>query len=94
MSRHSARQLGRRLMGLASVLFAWMVIHAPSVAEACSVCTAGREDENAAAFLISTIFMSLLPLIALGTLLFVLWRRIQKIEAETQASRSPDEVIG
>jgi len=58
------------------------VIQAPNVARACAVCTSGREDENNAAFLISTIFLSVLPLAALGTLVFVLWRRIRKLEAE------------
>ena len=86
--------VGRAGVGVVAALVAFFVVQMPRVAAACSVCSAGRDEENAAAFLISTIFMSLLPLIALGTLLFVLWRRIQKIEAETQASRSPDEVIG
>jgi hypothetical protein len=54
---------------------------------ACSVCTAGRDEENAAAFLISTIGMSLLPLIVIGSIVFVLWRRIQRFEAKRQAPR-------
>jgi len=61
-------------------------VQLPVVAQACSVCSAGRDEENAAAFLLSTIFMSLLPLIAIGTLVYVLWRRIQKLEAETAIS--------
>ena len=60
------------------VVFA--LVGAPRLALACAVCSAGREDENQTAFLISTIFMSLLPLAALGTLVFVLWRRFQKLE--------------
>ena len=76
----------RMLSGIFVAALAWLIVHGPSVAEACSVCTAGRDEENAAAFLLSTIFMSLLPLIAIGTLVYVLWRRIQKLEAETLAS--------
>ena len=49
------------------------------------MCTAGRDEENQAAFLWSTLFMSLLPLITIGTLVFVIWRRYQKLEAETAA---------
>ena len=73
----------RRLSGVLTVALTWLIVQLPTVAQACSVCTAGRDEENAAAFLLSTIFMSLLPLIAIGTLVYVLWRRIQKLEAET-----------
>ncbi len=60
-------------------------VFSPGVASACSVCTAGREEENQLAFLLSTIFMSLLPLIVIGTLVFVLWRRIRRLEEEESA---------
>jgi hypothetical protein len=70
-----------------AALLAWLIVLAPSIAGACSVCTAGREEENAAAFLITTIFMSALPLIAIGTLVYVLWRRIQKLEAEAASTK-------
>ncbi|MBY0398707.1 hypothetical protein K2X89_00290 [Myxococcota bacterium] len=56
---------------------------APRLASACAVCTSGRDDESNTAFLISTIFLSLLPLAALGTLVFVLWRRIRRLESES-----------
>lgn len=63
---------------------AMLLVHLPSLASACAVCTAGRDEENAFAFLMTTIFMSLMPLIAVGTLIFVLWRRIQRLEAERE----------
>jgi len=62
----------------------------PVVASACSVCTAGRDEENQLAFLLSTIFMSLLPLIVIGTFVFVLWRRIRKLEREASARPADD----
>ncbi len=74
----------RRNLGL-SALVAWVIVQSPRVAEACAVCTAGRDEENQAAFLWSTLFMSLLPLISIGTLVFVIRRRYQKLEAETAA---------
>lgn len=78
---------GRRLGIL--VGGAWLALAAaPSLAQACAVCTAGRDEENALAFLLSTIGMSLMPLLALGTLVFVLWRRIQKLEAEDRAAQT------
>ncbi len=74
-----------RLGLLATAMITWWVLSLPSVVEACSVCTAGRDEENAAAFLLTTIFMSILPLAALGTLIFVIWRRIQKLENEADS---------
>lgn len=66
------------------------IVASPRVALACAVCSAGREDESNTAFLISTIFLSLLPLGALGTLVFVLWRRFQKLEqSDLGSARSP-----
>ena len=70
---------------------AWltMIVYSPSIAQACSVCTAGRDEENQLAFLLSTIGMSLMPLIAIGTLVFVLWRRIKKLEAASEVVETP-----
>jgi hypothetical protein len=65
------------------MMIAWAIVQSPRVATACAVCTAGRDEENQAAFLWSTLFMSLLPLMAIGTLVFVIRRRYKKLEAET-----------
>lgn len=70
------------LRGLLAGALVTSVLATPRLAEACAVCTAGREEENQLAYLLTTIFMSLLPLLAVGTLIFVLWRRIRKLEAE------------
>jgi heme/copper-type cytochrome/quinol oxidase subunit 2 len=75
-------------------LAAWVVVQVPSVAAACSVCTAGRDDENAAAFLISTIFMSLTPLIVIGGIIYLLVHRVRKFEAERQARRDAASTPG
>ncbi|MFP6654728.1 MAG: hypothetical protein VCB25_03810 [Myxococcota bacterium] len=80
----------RALLALGAVvapLAAWLIVLSPSIAAACSVCTAGRDEENAAAFLITTIFMSVLPLLAIGTLVYVLWRRVRKLEADAASTR-------
>ena len=83
-------RMGRAWNGFWAAAVAWMVVHFPAIANACSVCSAGRDEENQTAFLLSTLFMSLLPLIAIGTLVYILWRRIQKLEAETTTSSSAD----
>lgn len=58
-------------------------------ASACSVCTAGRDEENQLAFLLSTLFMSLLPLLVIGSFVFVLWRRMRRLEIDEAASATP-----
>lgn len=63
-------------------------VFVPSLAQACSVCTAGREEENAAAFLLSTIFMSLLPLTVIGTIVSVLWWHLRKLDADDSRERA------
>jgi hypothetical protein len=79
----------RRAFGLASMAgLAVFALLAPRAVQACAVCSAGRDDESNTAFLISTVFLSVLPLAGLGTLVFVLWRRIQRLEAE--APTGPD----
>lgn len=61
------------------------ILMMPRIAAACSVCTAGRDEENQTAFLLSTLFMSILPLAAIGSIIFFIYRRIQKVEAEQEA---------
>lgn len=75
--------------GLIAFCTAWILVSAPRAALACAVCSAGRDDESNTAFLISTIFLSVLPLAALGTLVFVLWKRIQKLEVENSSAELP-----
>lgn len=74
--RARIRQVAPALQAIA------LTVVAPKLVQACAVCTTGREDENNTAFLISTIFLSLLPLAGLGTLVFVIWRRLRALEGE------------
>jgi len=86
-ARLGRRRCSRRIELCMAAALAGLVLWLPRVSMACSVCTAGRDEENKAAFLISTVAMSLLPLIVIGSIVFALWRRIQKFEAKQQASR-------
>lgn len=72
-----------------ALLVASIAVAMPRVVSACAVCTSGRDDESNTAFLISTIFLSLLPLAALGTLVFVLWRRIRLLEGADARAAEP-----
>lgn len=88
-SRFRGERSGRLARCFASIVALGIVVAAPRLADACAVCTSGRDDESNTAFLISTIFLSLLPLAALGTLVFVLWRRIRALETESGVAEAP-----
>jgi hypothetical protein len=55
-------------------------VAAPRLALACSVCTAGKEDETQSAFRLSTLFLSVLPLAMFGGLALWLWVRARRRE--------------
>lgn len=50
----------------------------PSVAAACPVCFSAQNEENRAAFVLMTVFLTLLPLGMLGLGLGWAWRRMQQ----------------
>ena len=62
---------------------------APSLAQACAVCMGGREDDTRLAFLISTGFMSVLPLAVIGGLVWWLVRRARAREREALPAPAP-----
>lgn len=66
----------RSLAALA--LVAWLTL-VPRLAEACAVCSAGRTDESRLAFIWTTVFMSVLPLAAIGA--GVMWLRRAMLRA-------------
>ena len=49
---------------------------------ACAVCYAAKDDASNFAFMVMTAFMTLLPLAALGGLIYLVVRRIRTIESE------------
>jgi len=59
---------------MVSVALAFLVL-APRAALACSVCSAGRDDETRTAFLLTTVVLSVLPLLLVGS--FAWWVRRQ-----------------
>ena len=81
-----AKVLGTR--GLA-VALAGAVLLAPPAARACAVCTAGRDDETAAAFFGTTILLSVLPLVFVGGLVWWLRRRARFLDAERARQGAP-----
>ena len=54
----------------------------PRAASACAVCTAGRDDETQLAFLLTTAFLSVLPVAAVGGFVWWLARRARRLDRE------------
>ncbi len=66
----SFRQL--RTVPLPALLVA--VVLSPEIAHACAVCASGTE-ESRTAFILTTIFLSLMPLVLIGSLIWWVRRR-------------------
>ena len=56
----------------------------PQIAWACAVCTSGREDENRLAFIVTTAFLTFLPLVLVGSIVGWLRARARQLEAAAQ----------
>ncbi len=80
------RASAAKILALAALLLA-----APELASACAVCTGGQTEEVQYAFIWTTGFMSLMPLILVGGLVWYLRRRVREL-AEKQAQREPEPV--
>jgi hypothetical protein len=73
-------------MRIAAFALAVLLLLAPQVGHACAVCFSGREDARAA-FLVTTILLTLLPLGMIGAL--VLWLR-QRVRAAAREAREAE----
>ncbi len=65
---------------IVAAVVAFLAVHAPSAALACSVCFTGVKN-TLPAFQITTALLTFTPLIVIGTFVYVLYRRIQAAEA-------------
>jgi hypothetical protein len=65
-----------------------LLLWSPRVAEACPVCGVGRDDETRTAFILTTAFLTLLPLAMLGGIVWWLVRRARQLEASWQDAAS------
>jgi hypothetical protein len=81
-----------RLHALLAPLVCAALLAAPRVALACSVCSAGREDEAQRAFLWTTIFLSVLPLGMFAGFGVFLWLRVRARRREQVAATAPARV--
>lgn len=76
-----------RSLGVSLGVLAILVV--PRVSWACAVCSAGREDDTRTAFIVSTIGMTLLPLLLVGAVVWWLRRRILESEKSQLRDRDP-----
>ncbi len=83
--------LEKVLAGLAfrlPLLALGILVVVPRWAEACSVCSAGREDESRTAFIVTTAGMTALPFVLVGGMVWYVRRRFieaEKAERQEQA---------
>jgi ABC-type tungstate transport system substrate-binding protein len=62
------------------------ILLAPQLATACAVCFTGRTDETRLAFLVTTGFLTALPILLVGTLVWWLCRRARQIRDEHESA--------
>jgi hypothetical protein len=62
-------------------LLVWLF---PRISAACSVCYGG-DEESRTAFILTTVFLSVLPLAMIGSLVWWLWRAASRAEREREA---------
>ena len=66
-----------------------LLILAPRAGRACAVCASGSEDANRLAFIFTTAFLTFLPLLMVGGLVWWLRRRAREAEqAPVRAERA------
>ena len=69
----------------------WLL--APGAAWACSVCSAGRDDETRVAFLATTGLLSVLPLLLVGGLVWWLRRRARELAGAQALVAEPQALV-
>ena len=60
----------------------------PGVVHACPMCFNGA-DSNSSAFVYASLFMMIVPTVAIGSLLYWAWRRIRALEQAPEVPPAP-----
>lgn len=66
--------------GWLATLLAAALLAAPRAAEACYVCTSGRNEDTRLAFILTTALLSVLPLALVGGIVWWIVRRARRLE--------------
>jgi hypothetical protein len=67
---------------VAGSLAALMTVAAPSIAFACPVCFAAKDEANRVAFLGTTVFLTSLPVLMISSLIYWVARRSHALDSE------------
>jgi hypothetical protein len=65
------------------------VVWSPRIGWACSVCTAGRDEANRVAFIATTAFLTILPLLMIGGVAWWLCVRVRRHGDSTASAVRP-----
>ncbi len=76
-----------RVNGWLSALAVAALLWSPTLAQACAVCWSGRDDASRTAYIVGTAFMTLMPFVLVGTLLWWLRGFLRESEAAHAAAR-------
>jgi len=68
-----------------ALLIGTALVLAPRLASACAVCFTGRSDETRVAFLATTVLLTALPLLMIGSLIWWLIRRARLVRSDPRA---------
>lgn len=85
----------RARLALATVSV-FVLLHAPTLAQACAVCSSGRDDETRDAFIWTAVLLSVMPLLLITGL--ALWLRgkvkdMQREDDEVRLKRAAHAVL-
>jgi len=69
-----------------AVVIVAIAVWIPRIALACPVCTAGRDEENRIAFIVTTAFLTFFPLLMIGGIVWWLRNRVRRMERAASAA--------
>lgn len=64
------------------------LVWSPQIGWACSVCSAGRDEQSRLAFILTTAFMTFLPLLLIGAAVWWLRNRVRRLGAAPAGERA------
>ena len=74
------------MKSILALMISTVILLAPQLATACAVCFTGRADETRVAFIVTTGFLTALPILLVGTLVWWLCRRARQIRVEHESA--------
>lgn len=80
------------LRNACTLLLSALLLVLPRVAAACPVCNANGDEESRVAFVVTTVFLSGLPVVMVGAGVWWVWRRIRAAELAPRPA-SPHRVL-